>query len=519
MLRRDFLKLGGALALLPVAALAAEPPRSLWNVREFGASGDGRTIDSDAFNRAILAAAAAGGGTVLVPAGEYLCRSIRLRSNICLRLEQGATIVAAEPLPEGQSGGYDPPEPVQPWEAYQDYGHNHWHNSLIWGEDLQDVSIVGPGQIHGRGLATDDVSSKPRTHNGGNKAIALKNCRNVLLADFQILEGGWFGILATAVDELKIRALTIDTSRDGMDIDCCQDVHISDCSVNSPFDDAIVLKSSFALGRSRDTRNVTITGCYVTAAFRVGTLLDGTHIPQDDRERSWRTGRIKLGTESNGGFTNIAITNCIFEGCQGLALESEDGARLEDVVVSNLTMRDVSTAPIFIRLGSRLRGPRGSAVGTVRRVSISNVVCSNANSHNGCVISGIPGYAIEDLSLSNILIQHQGGGTAEQAARRPAELETAYPDPTMFGDMPSQGFYIRHARRVQLSGIRVESLTADQRPSFMLEQLEEVNCDGIYSHEQPGVPKFVLDGVRNFSLRACPGVPDLQLAEVGHRSF
>src|ERR1039457_6325719 len=112
--------------------------------------------------------------------------------------------MAADALPEGQAGGYDNPEPEQPWEAYQDYGHNHWHNSLIWGEGLDNVAILGPGLIWGRGLSKGyGPGPKAEDPGAGNKAIALKNCRNVLLRDFSILHGGHFGVLATGVDNLS----------------------------------------------------------------------------------------------------------------------------------------------------------------------------------------------------------------------------------------------------------------------------------------------------------------------------
>ncbi|HLJ78116.1 MAG TPA: glycosyl hydrolase family 28-related protein [Acidobacteriaceae bacterium] len=222
-IRRDFLKLAsagmaglvtsssGSAMTRPIAAQETQPPSESQHgipsisVRAYGAKGDGTSIDTPAINRAIEAAEANGGGTVWFPAGNYLCYSIHLKSNVALFLDQGAVIVAADPLPEGQAGGYDDPEPVQPWEAYQDYGHNHWHNSLLWGENLHDVSIYGPGHIWGKGLVR---SNGPENHNPagrrtqgvGNKSIALKNCRNVHLRDFQILQGGWFGILATGVD-------------------------------------------------------------------------------------------------------------------------------------------------------------------------------------------------------------------------------------------------------------------------------------------------------------------------------
>src|SRR5579883_1939118 len=310
--RRDFLKYAtvgaaGAFAPLGIGAqtTVSAPPAhgSIYDVRAFGATGDGKSIDSSAINKAIEAAANSGGGTVLFPAGTYHSFSIRLKSNIALYLSQGATILAAE-TPATGNEGYDPAESNAPWESYQDYGHNHWHNSLIWGEDLHDVTICGPGLIYGKGLSRGWANEQPLAENPrvGNKAIALKNCRNVILRDFSILKGGHFGILATGVDNFTINNLTIDTNRDGMDIDCCRNVHVSNCTVNSPWDDGICLKSSYALGYARATEMVTITNCTVTGDFQEGTLLDGTLKHFDPGANVDRNGRIKFGTESNGGF-------------------------------------------------------------------------------------------------------------------------------------------------------------------------------------------------------------------------
>ena len=236
----------------------------------------------------------------------------------------------------------------------------------------------------------------------GNKAIALKNCCGVTLRDFSILHGGHFGILATGVDHLAIDHLKIDTNRDGMDIDACRDVHVTDCSVNSPWDDGICLKSSDGLGTPRDTEDVTITGCYVSGDYREGAMLDGTWRRFAPEEKVPRTGRIKFGTESMGGFRRIAVTNCVLDHCNGLAIESVDGGVIEDVVVSNLTMHDVTAAPIFLRLGARLRGPEGTTVGAIRRVTISNVTFSGANGRYGSILSGVPGHPLEDVLISNV---------------------------------------------------------------------------------------------------------------------
>src|SRR4030095_8250172 len=128
-----------------------------------------------------------------------------------------------------------------------------------------------------------------------------------------------------------------------------------------------------------------------------------------------------------------------------------DGALLEDVTISNITMRDITNSPIFLRLGARLRGPRETTkVGALRRVRISNVVVYNADPKYASIISGIPGHSIEDVRLSNVRIYYKGGGTKEQAALIPPENEQAYPEPVMFGEMPAYGFFVRHVNGLEM---------------------------------------------------------------------
>ena len=561
--RRDLLRVGSlgvAGAAIPAISFAASKAgdapdtRSasapgngvFFNVHAYGATGDGKTVDSPAINRAIDAAAAVGGGMVLFPAGIYLCFSIRLKSNVHLHLEQGATILAADSPKPGETtgyngGAYDAAEPNDPWEPYQDYGHNHWHNSLIWGVDLHDISITGTGLIYGKGLSfgagpgraqstevrgffTEPVGrsaangqstpaasgtppAQPERHFNprgdypmfqaeqpgvGNKAVALKNCHNVELRDFSILKGGHFGLLLTGVDNLIIDNLTIDTDRDGMDIDCCQNVRVSNCTVNSPWDDGICPKSSYALGYARATRNVTIANCFVTGCYQLGTVLDGTWKKFPEGGRPYGTGRIKCGTESNGGFINITITGCVFEGCQGYALETVDGALLEDITISNSTMRDLISGPLFMRLGVRLRGPKDTTkVGTLKRILVNNLNCHNAPMRICSVLSGIPGSAIEDVKLSNIFVETVGGATPDDAQLQPPEKEDSYPEPSMFGQLPSSGFFLRHINNLEMSHVEIANATPDARPAFYL---QDVNRADFFSITAPRAPSPSGDG-------------------------
>jgi polygalacturonase len=511
-----------------------------FDVRAFGAKGDGKALDTPAVNSAIDAAAAAGGGTVRFPAGTYRCFSIHLKSNVALYLDQGATILAADPAEK--DGQYDPPEPNQ-WDQYQDFGHSHWHNSLIWGENLENISILGPGRIWGKGLVRTGNQSRTKQQNDalgnapsdprggpfgypnprdavepgwGNKSISLKLCRNVIIRDITILHGGHFAILATGVDNLTIDNLKIDTNRDGIDVDACKNVRISNCSVNSPFDDGICPKSSFALGYARATENVTITNCQVSG-YDESTFLDGTY-KRDFKNQNGTfspTGRIKFGTESNGGFKNITITNCVFEYCRGLALETVDGALLEDVTINNITMRDISNSPIFLRLGFRGRGPKETTtVGALRRIILSDIVVYNADPKYASIISGIPGHSIEDVRLNNIRIYSRGGGTKEQAALEPPEKEDTYPEPTMFGELPAYGFFIRHVKGLEMRDVEVSYLKEDARPPFWLNDVMGADFQHVKSQRGAGVPMFVLKNVSDFNTHQCWPLPDTRLDRV-----
>jgi len=526
----------------------AAPPSAVFtnsfDVRVFGAKGDGKALDSPAINKAIETAAAKGGGTVFFPPGTYRSFSIRLKSNITLYFDQGSTLLAASP--NDGDGKYDEPEP-NPWSKYQDFGHTHWHNSLIWGENLENVSILGPGLIWGKGLVRSGGQSRNQAQNDalqdvktvtpetpfgypnprdtvetgwGNKAISLKLCRNVIIRDVSILEGGHFAILATGVDNLTIDNLKIDTNRDGIDIDACRHVRISNTTVNSPFDDAICLKSSHGLGFARATENVTITNCSVSG-YDVGTFLDGTYKREYNRySHSSPTGRIKFGTESNGGFKNITISNCVFDYSRGLALETVDGGLLEDVTISNITMRDVVNAPIFLRLGKRNRGPKETLTeGKLRRVMLSNFVIYNADPKYGSIISGVPGNDIEDVRFNNIRIYYQGGGTKEQAALQPPEKEIDYPEPVMFGEIPAYGFFIRHVKGLTMTDVEVSYMKDDLRPPFMLDDVKGADFHRVRAQRMPNGSMFVLKNVFDFTTNQCWLLPDLQLAKVDRRNL
>jgi len=481
-----------------------------FNVRDFGAVGDGKNLDSPAINRAIIAAVRSGGGTVLVPAGTYLSGSIHLQSNIHLLIDAGATILGA---PQNLNA-YDETETFL-GAAYQDGGHCYFHNSLIWGENLTNVFITGHGMINGGGLERDPKIldemcnflniRTPTTKivppvRIGNKAIALKLCRNVLIRDVTIFHGGHFAILVTGCDNLTIDNVTIDTNRDGMDLDCCRNTMVSNCRVNSPRDDAICPKSTFALGEARITENLTIVNCQVSG-FDEGTLLDGTMTGKGG------FGRIKFGTESSGGFRNCTVANCTFRNCRGLALEEVDGGIMENITINNLSMMDVCDYAIYVTTGKRNRTPALTTNSRARNIFISNVIADGVSKMSGIQITGLPEQPIEGVRLENIRLISKGGGTAKDAAINLKELGAGYPDPSRIGTLPAYGIFARHVHDLELANIQVSYQTNDLRPAARFADIQGLEIDNFKPQVADGVKATVFaDNVNGIIIRNSPAL-------------
>ncbi|MFH0991097.1 MAG: glycosyl hydrolase family 28-related protein [bacterium] len=467
--------------------------QSVYNVKEYGAVGNGKILDSPAINRTIEASVQGGGGTVFFPAGTYLSGSIHLKSNAHLYLDAGAIILGA---PQ-EMNAYDPPEPFE-GKAYQDGGHTYFHNSLLWGEDLSHVTISGYGMINGGGLTRRDKGVGEGPIGLGDKAIALKRCSQVTIQGLTIFHGGHFAIILTGCHNVNIDNVTIDTDRDGINLDCCRAVVVSNCRINAPNDDALCPKSSFALGKRVITEDITITNCQVSG-YEEGTLLDGTMKPSKNRN-----GRIKFGTESNGGFRNITISNCTFRECRGLALEEVDGGILENIIVSNLTMMNIDDYPIYITLGRRNRGPDSLTIGLVRNIIISNVIATGIDSMSGIHITGLPGYPVENVRLQGLWLSFKGGGTTEQALRIPPELDKGYPEPRRIGVTPGYGLFARHVRGLELSDISFNLEREDFRPVMVCVDVNGLEIDNIKAQLAPGIAPVKFEEVKDLVIRNSP---------------
>ena len=449
MLKREFLKqvlaAGGAMTALPLVARADQPHPSggLFNVRDFGATGDGTQLATPVLQAAMDTCAKAGGGTLIFPAGLYVTGTLFLKSHVTLQLEAGAALLGSKDLKD-----YPLTSP-----GIRSYTDNYTERSLIYGEGLENIAIQGRGLINGQG-ATFKGPYKVRPY-----LIRLISCRDVSVRDITLKDSPMWVQHYLACEGVNIDGITVhshcNANNDGIDIDGCTRVRIANCDISSG-DDAIVLKSTL----DRPCRNVAVTNCLLSSDCNA----------------------FKLGTESNGGFENIVMSNCSIYDTRlaGLALELVDGGVLDGVNISNVTMRDARGA-IFVRLGNRARpfkaGTTKLAPGVLRNISISHVRATGAD-RTGCSITGWPGHPAENIALHDIHISFIGGGSAEDARRQVPEQAEKYPEYKMFGILPAYGFYCRHVCGLRLSDVSVDSAASDERPSLVCDDVEDLDLFG-----------------------------------------
>ena len=352
-----------------------EYEKNRFDIRDYGAREGGEAVaNTKAIDEAIAAASQAGGGCVVVPAGDYKVYTIHLQSHIILRLEENAILRAARPDIDG--GNYDMPE-VNPFAGLHDQGHSYFANSLMTGFDLEDIRIDGSGRIDGSMLvegSDDEIayviqSFDPRSGNRrlspgcrdnwfANKAISLVRCRNIVLLDFAIVIGGHFAILASGCDNMYADHILLDTQRDAFDIDACKDVTVTNSIVNSLTDDGLCLKASIGAGLDRPVSNVLLEDC-VVCGYDAGSVWAGEYTRNKliAADRCGPTGRVKFGTEATGGLDTLTVRRVRFDRSRGFALEACDGSDMHDILMTDCEMEHISSSPVYIRVGDRGRRP------------------------------------------------------------------------------------------------------------------------------------------------------------------
>jgi polygalacturonase len=439
------------------------------NILDAGAKADGKTLCTEIIQMSIDKISHVGGGTVIVPPGTFLTGSIILKNGVTLDIQKGAILLGSKNLKNYFS--------IQPKFVALRTGQPT--KQLIYAEDQNDISIIGEGTIDGQGAGfswklPNDDPGVTRPH-----LIQLINCKNVKIRDVNMLNSGGWMQHYLACENLQISGITVynhcNKNNDGIDIDGCKNVIISDCMVDSD-DDGICLKST----SPAPCIDVMVTGCVIKSHCNA----------------------LKIGTETTGGFQNISFSNCLVSpsvdpdpiygtlgGQSAISVEMVDGGLLDGVNINNITITETD-CPIFIRLGNRARKHTSSApepgIGTLRNINISNVIATTS-SKTTSNITGIPGIYAENISLNNILITNLSNGSEEEAKMKVREKDSGYPTAAMFSEvLPASGFFVRHVRNITFNNVQLFIKGDNVRLAFIFHDVKDalVKYPVVYSYRE-----------------------------------
>lgn len=447
--------------LFLLAIVAANVCAADYSVSDFGATGDGQTINTAAIQKAIDRCAEQG-GRVIIPPGRFVTGTLFMKSNVTLHLERNAFLLGSPHLTDYPETKVD----------FRFWGDTWTYQALIIAHNVENIAIEGQGCIDGQGAAFPLISrKKPDKYRHRPYLLWIANCKNIEVKEVELRNSGMWMQSYIRCEKLKIDGIRIfnhaNQNNDMMDIDGCKDVVITRVTGDSD-DDGITLKSTC----DRISENITISDCILSSHCNA----------------------LKFGTETTAGFRNVVISNCVIrksavtqvrsgapEGICGLALEIVDGGKMENISIQNIVI-DGPRVPLFVRLGNRARKHYAEAplppVGTMKNITISNVTAIGSSSI-GCAVTGIPGRKIEGFTLSNSRFICMGGEKRTASEFKIEEHETLYPESNMFDTLPAYGLYFRHVKDLQLYGLSFHLQNEDNRPPIVCDDVENADMQQI----------------------------------------
>ena len=458
----------------------------IYNVKAYGALADGKTLCTQAVQKAVDECSQNGGGIIRFGRGVYVLSTVFLRSNVTIEIPEGTEILGAESYLD-----YAQEEKVD-YPIYQDSSHTYFHPSLFVGLDCENIKITGAGKIDMRSVWDVDGVRGKAILNRGAKGISLKNCKNVELSGFALYNVTDLAIYFAGCENVDVHGLKLRVYIDGISPDNSKNVRIYDCDIQTG-DDGIVFKSSYTLNRLDICKDIRVWNCSIQS----------------------RCNAVKFGTETNGGFENIFIEDIRIVNTRicGIAIESVDGAVIDGVTLKNISMQNVN-APIFIHLGKRMRGPEGRALGAIKNVLLENITADGPYEAYETVawnyesflkndtyqepwrpgriayylyddeglgeqsdwqmtsnVCGLKEKSLENITLKNVTM-HLEGVTNPVPETVPDEC-LPYPEVNCYGKfLPSKGIYFRHVDGLTLENVTVTTNRKDARKDFIFEDVK-----------------------------------------------
>ena len=460
----------------------------IYNVNEFGAVADGVTLSTSAVQKAIDFCNANGGGTLTFSEGSYVLGTLFLKSNVHIQINEGTKILGAPSYYD-----FEQEEKVD-YPIYQDSSHTYYHPSMFVGIGCENISITGKGEIDMRSVWDEDGVRGAAIKHRGAKCIALKECKNIEIANLTINNVTDLAVYFAGCENVDIYGLKLRVYIDGVSPDNCKNVRIHDCDIEAG-DDAIVFKSSYTLNRLGVCKDIKVWNCRLKS----------------------RCTAVKFGTETNGGFENIDIQDIEIRDTRitGIGIESVDGAVIDGVFVKNVKMKNVN-APLFIHIGKRMRGPSGREIGAIKNVTIENVTAEgpyepyeiiawnyfsykdndtyqypwvfgkaesfdDTNEGNTAEsdwqmtsnMCGLKGYPLQNITLKNISLLLDGG--VKNYKREVPEEAQDYPEVYVYGRiLPAKGIYFRHIEGLTLENVKVKTYREDKREDFVFDNVADL---------------------------------------------
>jgi polygalacturonase len=422
-----------------------------FNITQYGAGVDKSETENAAAIQSAIEAASKAGGTVLVPAGTFKTRELRLRSNMTLNLEKDAVLLGA-----AEKSAYT-------------------QGAFILANGASKLSITGQGTIDGNGGAPGFAGGN--NSSGRPRLLRLANCKNVVVTDITLRNSATWTFNISRCDTVRIQRVKINSfanwNNDGIDLDA-KNVYISDCNILAQ-DDGLCLKSE-----SPDfvVQNVVAERCTVASQCNF----------------------IKFGTASEGGFKNIRIRDMVLKthpfgntkffgdqwlgGLSGIALEMVDGGVIDDVTIERVVMQSGVWNPIFIRLHRR---SDAVPMGTLRNVALRDIISLQPTTRQASNISAYKGAIIQNVSLENIFLNGIGGGTTNEKSVANAD-PVGYPESRFWNsNLPAYGLWFRNIDGLKLSNIHLNLLKPDARPAIVYENVANRTESGIVLTSNPNL--------------------------------